>query len=245
MSAIEAFQFEGAAVRVVVGEDGEPRFVAVDVCGALGLGNPRSSLALLDDDEKGVHSIDTPGGPQEMTTVTEGGMYSLVLRSRKPEAKRFKRWLTSEVLPAIRKTGGYGSSAAALNDPTQLRALLLGYAEKTIALEQKVEAMAPKVDFADALLNADGTTLVRDVAKTIGARVRKLEKALRTKGVILANGAPAAVYVEKGYFVEVTHAYETKTAGTRIGHTARVTGRGIEFIRRFCRRHADMVGAAQ
>lgn len=129
-----------------------------------------------------------------------------------------------------------------LDDPAALRAALLGYTEKVLTLETTVKEQAPKVEFADALLNADGTTLVRDVAKTIGVGVRPLEKALRDKGVILANNAPAAHYVSRGYFKEDTHPYETKTRGTQISHTARVTGKGIEFIRRFVRRHAGLFG---
>lgn len=129
-----------------------------------------------------------------------------------------------------------------LNDASALRAALLNYTEKVQVLETTVKHQAPKVEFADALLNADGTTLVRDVAKTIGVGVRPLEKALRDKGVILPNNAPAAQYVTKGYFKEDTHPYETKTRGTQISHTARVTGKGIEFIRRFVRRHAGLFG---
>lgn len=77
----------------------------------LGIGNTGDVIAALDDDEKGIDSIDTPGGRQEMSTVSEPGLYSLILRSRKPEAKRFKRWITHEVLPSIRRTGGYGAPA--------------------------------------------------------------------------------------------------------------------------------------
>lgn len=132
--------------------------------------------------------------------------------------------------------------AVDLNDAAALRQALLGYTEKVLALETTVKQQAPKVEFADALLNADGTTLVRDVAKTIGVGVRPLEKALREKGVILSNNAPAAQYVSKGYFKEDTHPYETKTRGTQISHTARVTGKGIEFIRRFVRRHSAIFG---
>ena len=87
--------------------EGEPWFVAADVCRALGLGNSRQTLSYLDDDEKGVITSDTLGGKQEMSTINEPGLYSLILRSRKPEAKAFKRWITHEVIPAIRKTGGY------------------------------------------------------------------------------------------------------------------------------------------
>ena len=87
--------------------DGEPWFVAADVCRALGLKNTAMAIERLDEDEKGVSSIDTPGGTQEMAIVNESGLYSLVLGSRKPAAKRFKKWVTAEVLPSIRKTGAY------------------------------------------------------------------------------------------------------------------------------------------
>lgn len=97
---------EGQQIRTVV-IDGEPWFVAKDVCGILKLSNPRITLSLLDEDEKGVHSIDTLGGRQETTILNESGLYSLILRSRKPEAKQFKRWATHEVLPSIRKNGMY------------------------------------------------------------------------------------------------------------------------------------------
>ncbi len=101
------FKFEEShPVRVIL-QNGEPWFIGNDVCAALCLGNPRSSMALLEEDEKGVHIVDTPSGQQEMTIINEPGLYSLVLRSRKPEAKKFKRWITHEVLPAIRKTGHY------------------------------------------------------------------------------------------------------------------------------------------
>jgi len=104
------FDFRGKAVRTVERE-GEPWFVVVDICAALELRNPRSSVAILDEDEKyTVHSMDgitRDDRAQEITIVNESGLYSLILRSRKPEAKEFKRWITHEVLPAIRKYGFY------------------------------------------------------------------------------------------------------------------------------------------
>lgn len=124
------FDFEGSQVRVVTDAQGEPWFVAADVLSTISL--DRKALERLDDDEKGVNSIHTPGGTQEMTTVNEPGLYALVLGSRKAEAKRFKRWVTHEVLPAIRKTGSYAVSAiSALPAPTQDRVtslLLIGEA---------------------------------------------------------------------------------------------------------------------
>jgi prophage antirepressor-like protein len=121
------FDFEGRPVRVVTDSQGEPWFVAADVLATIGL--DRKALERLDEDEKGVSSIHTPGGGQEMTTVNEPGLYTLVLGSRKAEAKRFKRWVTHEVLPSIRKTGSYAvpGALASLPAPTQDRvtALLL------------------------------------------------------------------------------------------------------------------------
>lgn len=107
-------QFEGHQVRIVTDDAGIPWFVAADVCSALALGNSSQALTRLEADEKGVISTDTPGGRQSMTTVNEPGLYSLILSSRKPEAKRFKRWVTHEVLPAIRRTGRYAPQQHAL-----------------------------------------------------------------------------------------------------------------------------------
>lgn len=100
------FRFDESPVRAVV-QDGEPWFVAKDVCDILGIDNPSQAVGRLDDDESGITSTYTTAGPREMLTVNESGVYSLVFTSRKPEAKRFRKWVTSEVLPEIRKTGGY------------------------------------------------------------------------------------------------------------------------------------------
>lgn len=105
-TSVASFSFEKFTVRAI-NRNGEIWFVAADVGAVLGLTNVRASVALLDDDEKGVNTIDTPSGKQEMSIINESGLYALILRSRKPEAKRFRKWVTSEVLPAIRKTGSY------------------------------------------------------------------------------------------------------------------------------------------
>lgn len=104
-SAPTVFQFQESTQLRVVTIDGEPWFVAADVCAALSITNEQTRR--LDEDEKGLRSIQTPGGQQEMTVINESGLYSLILGSRKPEAKPFKKWVTSEVLPSIRKTGSY------------------------------------------------------------------------------------------------------------------------------------------
>lgn len=107
MNQLKVFENpEFGQMRIAV-IDGKPWFSVTDVCEALDIRNSRMAMTRLDDDEKGVSSIDTPGGPQEMNVVNEYGLYSLVLGSRKKEARQFKRWVTHEVLPSIRKHGGY------------------------------------------------------------------------------------------------------------------------------------------
>lgn len=109
------------SVRVVTDNHNNIWFVANDVCAALAIANPRNVVERLDEDEKGVHSVDTLGGKQEMNCINESGVYSLVLTSRKPSAKKFKKWLTSEVLPSIRKTGSYQHDGLSLNKQVELQ----------------------------------------------------------------------------------------------------------------------------
>ncbi len=111
MTALIPFDYSGRQVRTVQ-VNGEPWFVSRDVCAVLGIRNVADAMAALDDDEKGVATTDTLGGDQTVTTVNESGLYSLIFRSRKAEAKVFKRWVTHEVLPSIRKNGGYISITA-------------------------------------------------------------------------------------------------------------------------------------
>jgi hypothetical protein len=106
VNALQIFAFEGTEVRTVV-RDGEPWWVATDVAAVLEIGRTHDAVRSLDDDEKGAETVRTPGGEQSITVINEPGLYSLILRSRKPQAKAFKRWITHEVIPALRKTGRY------------------------------------------------------------------------------------------------------------------------------------------
>lgn len=110
------FKFEDREVRTLLVDD-QPWFVAADVCESLAIVNTARALTRLDEDEKGIHSMNTPGGAQNVSTLNESGLYSLILTSRKAEAKRFKKWVTAEVLPAIRKTGRYESPKPATLTP--------------------------------------------------------------------------------------------------------------------------------
>jgi prophage antirepressor-like protein len=115
MGQVLSYDFETNAVRVVMVE-GEPWFVAVDVCRVLEIKNSRDALARLDDDEKGVGISDTLGGKQTVNTVNESGLFALIFTSNKPAAKRFRKWVTSEVLPAIRRDGAYVADGAVASD---------------------------------------------------------------------------------------------------------------------------------
>lgn len=112
----DILNYKGTSVRTAM-MNGEPAFCAADVCAVLGLTNPTRALATLDDDEKGLTIGKTPSGDQQMLFVNEGGLYALIHKSRKPEAKAFKRWVNHEVLPAIRKTGSYAVPLQIPNDP--------------------------------------------------------------------------------------------------------------------------------
>ena len=125
MTELQIFKNEQfGEIRTTV-QNGEPWFVAADVCKALDIENNRKATNRLDDDEKGVTLSDTLGGKQKLTIVNEAGLYSLVLGSRKPEAKAFKRWITHEVLPSIRKTGGYITGQEGLSDTELLEKAVL------------------------------------------------------------------------------------------------------------------------
>lgn len=164
MTEIQTHIYEDEEVRTLL-VDGQPCFIANDLCEVLGLANPRTSLALLDEDEKGVHTMDTLGGDQQMAYVTEAGMYSLVLRSRKPEAKVFKRWLTHEVLPEIRRTGMYAVKPKTLEE----RALeIVGELQSVVANQaQELEAARPKVAQIDMYRQAEGLQTISDLANQL------------------------------------------------------------------------------
>lgn len=138
MNELQIFENPEFGKIRVVEKDGEPWFVAVDVCRALELGNSRQALTRLDDDEKGVISTDTPGGTQEMSIVNEPGLYTLVLGSRKPEAKAFKRWITHDVIPSIRKTGGYNATSKELQAIFMLDSRTVQHEQRITALEDSM-----------------------------------------------------------------------------------------------------------
>lgn len=239
MNDIQVFKNDQfGQVRAARGKNGEPVFVAKDICAILDLGNPRSSIALLDDDEKGVHSVDTPGGKQQMTTVTEPGFYKLVMRSRKPEAKAFQRWVTHEVLPALRRDGGYMVARDETPEQTMARAVLL--AQQTIDRQKsRIAELEPKALFADAVAASDGTCLVGELAKMMrqnGVEVgqNRLFAMLREDGYLGNVGqnrnVPTQRAMDLGLFRIKETAVTHSDGHVTLSRTPKVTGKGQRYF---------------
>lgn len=183
MSNIQIFNYQSNEVRTVE-MGGEPWFVLKDVCNILNINNASDVYNRLDDDEKGVAQIDTLGGRQKMSTVNESGLYHVILRSDKPEAAPFRKWVTSEVLPSIRKNGGYIAGQEQLT-PEELMAKALLVANKTLAdreariceltaqnsqLTVEKQIMQPKAEYFDELVDRNLLTNFRETAKELGIK---------------------------------------------------------------------------
>lgn len=178
MNDIMPFQFEENPVRVVH-RDGVPWFVLADVCRILDLSNPSQAAASLDDDER--HTLTNAEGiaapqVQQVTVINESGLWSLILRSRKAEAKRFKKWVTAKVLPAIRQNGHYGAPAPALDlsDPATLHRLLIEHTGRALDADERIAKLEPKAEALDRLTDAQGAMCMTDAAKVLGVPPRRL-----------------------------------------------------------------------
>lgn len=248
-AAVQPFDYEGNEIRVTLVE-GEPWFAAVDICDVLEVGNSRQALARLDEDEKGVISNDTPGGRQQLAAVNEAGMYTLVLTSRKSEAKSFKRWVTHEVLPEIRRTGSYGQPAGMSFE--EMTSHVIGELSRRIEEAQQIaaEREAPARAWTD-LSSAEGDFTITDAAKVLArgdveTGPRKLHGWLEANGWIFSRGGRwqamqsainAGLVVERitsGYFDQVTG--ERKQGKPQV----RITPAGIERLLALLRPQAEL-----
>lgn len=230
----ETFRYPptGEDVRTLL-LDGEPWFVARDVAAILGLGNVHSSLATLDDDEKGIHTVETLGGSQQVSVVSEPGLYSLILRSRKPDAKAFKRWVTHEVLPAIRRTGSYVAKLS----PRELAQLVIAEADRADAAEARVAELAPAAEAWGVLAGAQGDYSLRDAAHILnrdhGVDIgqNRLMRYLREQHLVDRNSIPYARYSR--YLTERPVSYKhPRTGEETLTRQVRITVEGLEFLRK-------------
>ena len=230
-------------LRIVM-VDSEPWFVGKDVAEKLGYAKPRNAISNhVDDEDKGVAPIQGDlGGTQEMTIINESGLYSLILKSKLPEAKQFKRWVTSEVLPSIRKDGGYISISNEMSDE-EIMAKALVVAQKTIERknlelqEQKkiILEQQPKVEFYDDVAGSKDAVAMKEVAKVLGIKGmgrNKLFKFLRDKKILDRNNMPYQEYVDREYFRVIEQRYNTNNGDIKITFTTLVYNKGIEYIRK-------------
>lgn len=161
MHDITPFTYGACEVRTLT-LDGDPWFVASDVAKILGYSATSAMTRTLEDDERGVRTMHTPSGDQEMTIISEAGLYSSILRSRVVGARAFKRWITHEVLPAIRKTGSYGVQAPALPGPRELAQMVIEAEDRADALAAQVEAQRPAVDYHQRFIAEDDDIITVD-----------------------------------------------------------------------------------
>ncbi len=247
MNEIQAFTNpEFGTVRAVRGDDGEPMFVAKDVCAALSIAPTAASR--LDEDEKGLRLTQTPGGEQNVLLVTEPGFYRLVLKSRKPESKAFQRWVTHEVLPALRRDGGY---MVARDDetPEELMARALKAADATLArvrdenarLTRRNQVLEPKAAFFDSVMESDGLISVRAAAKVLKSYdremgERRLRQMLRDACYLEKRTRSAtAAAIGRGYMKERPFAITHSDGRREMDHYGCLTPKGLAMCaRRFC-----------
>ena len=227
------------AVRIVTTENNEPLFCLTDVCQALGLraGHVKERLS---KDVVSTEPLMTAGGIQQVSFVNEDGLYDVILDSRKPEAKAFRKWITSEVLPSIRKNGGY--IATSEDDTPELilaRAVLLAdrtiqklQQEKLIA-EQTIEEQRPKVEFFDDIMSSYDVIDMAQVAKTLnlGFGRNELFKILRSEGFLRENNEPYQAYINSGLFKTIPILYTTLYGNKKISIKTVVYPKGLNKIR--------------
>lgn len=242
MNELQVFSFESNSVRALE-RDGQAWFVAKDAAKTLGYKNPRDAISKhVDEEDKEVAKCDTLGGRQDIAIINESGLYSLVLSSKLPSAKKFKRWVTSEVLPALRKTGQYQVKELS---GSELMARALIEAQSVLAAKDKqIEQMKPKVVFADAVATSHTSILVGELAKIlkqngIDMGQKRLFAWLREKGYLIKRqgtdyNMPTQKAMDLGLF-EIKEGSYVNGSGVNITtKTPKVTGKGQQyFINKF------------
>lgn len=245
MNELQLFNFENNQVRTLLIND-EPWFVGKDVADILGYQNgSRDINRHVHEEDRQNYQNGTFDSPRGMTIINESGLYALIFGSKLAEAKRFKHWVTSEVLPQIRKTGSYASPQLT---GEELMAKALIEANSVLARQSKqLEEQKPKVLFADSVIASKGSILVRELAKLIKQNgydigEKKLYRWLREKGYICKNSTePTQMAMNLGLFEIVVRTIERGDAPPRATRTTKVTGKGqVYFINKICNSNCSL-----
>ncbi|MCL1998190.1 MAG: phage antirepressor [Turicibacter sp.] len=236
MTDLKVFNYHDRKIRIVI-KGGEPWLVGKDVAMVLGYQNPRDALTKhVDEEDKGVAKCDTPGGKQDLAIINESGLYSLIISSKLPTAKQFKRWVTSEVLPTIRKHGGYLTSQTieeVLSDPNTIIRLatdLITERERNNKLLSANEVLTPKGEYYDSLVETKNLTTIRQTAVQLKIPEKKFISFLLDRSYLYRDRneklTPYTLQVQRGYF-------ELKdwTQNGKSGVIAMVTTKGKKHLR--------------
>ena len=237
MNELQVFTYGGNEVRTVQ-RNGEPWFVLKDVCAILGISKYRDAAERLDPDEREPVRVDTLGGKQEMLCINESGLYNVILRSDKPEAKPFRKWVTSEVLPSIRRTGGYIAGQENLT-PEELMAKALMVAQKTLAereariadLTVQNQIMQPKASYFDELVERGTLTNFRETAKQLCIPPKRFVAFLMEKKYVYRDkrGKLLPYEAKNDGLFELKESYNDKTQWS--GTQTLITPKGRETFR--------------
>ncbi len=238
---IQKFDFKGAALRTLTDEAGEPWFVLKDCMSILDLGNPTETVKMFDKDEfSTTEVIDSIGRRQQTYIISEPGLYRLVMKSRKPEAKEFQRWVTHEVLPSIRKHGGYMAGQERMTPEQMALASMRWLQSKVDEQAKQLKAQEGKVLFANAVETARTSILVGDFAKILKSNgiyigPRRLFAWLREHGwLIKAKGSSWNMPTQKAMDLHLFEVKETTISHsdghTTINKTPKMTGKGQTYF---------------
>ncbi len=246
------FEFDGNDVRTMQ-INGEAWFAGKDVASILGYSQTAKAIREhVDEEDKGVSVLDTPGGKQQMTIINESGLYSLILSSKLPAAKKFKRWVTSEVLPAIRKYGAYMTDAKAkdiLTNKSSLADLLQQAADQLKAKDIQIAELKPKALFADSVAASKSTVLVGELAKILRGNgvdigANRLFAWMRENGYLISRkgsdwNMPTQRAMDMGLFKIKETTINHSNGVTTVSKTPKVTGKGQQyFITKFLKQTA-------
>jgi len=235
MNELQIFEnAEFGKIRVIE-INNEPWFIGKDVAAILGYSNSRDALAKhIDNEDKGVANCDTLGGRQEFTVISESGLYSLIFSSKLSSARKFKHWVTSEVIPSIRKNGGYIANQENLT-PEQIVANALVVAQKIIAdRDKQIEELKPKAEFFDAVTDSKDAIDMKSVAKVLdlGYGRNKLFEHLRDMKILDGNNHPYQKYIDAGYFRVVEQKFDKGYGEVGINIKTLVFQKGVDYIRK-------------
>ncbi len=233
MKSLELFHFNGKQLRTIQ-LDGEPWFVAADVCEVLGLNNPSQALSYLDRDERRLITNEAWRTNGSLAVVSEPGLYSLVLRSRRPEAKGFRRWIAHEVIPVLRQTGSYSLAECVASSGNLIRFSRRDLLNLALEAESECEELRPKAAFFDRVADSSDSFSLAETAKMLeleGYGRNNLIKFLRQDGVLMTNNIARQRFIDRDYFHIVQQEYFVSDGTPHVRAVTRVYASGIEFIR--------------